>query len=289
MVKKVVIIGAPRSGTNIIRDVITSFDNVGTWPCDEINLIWRYGNSTFLSDEFTPDMVRDKVKAYIREAFSEIRKQYQLNTVVEKTCANSLRLSFVNEILPDAKYILIYRNGFDAVASAKKRWIADFDLKYTMKKVRFTPIRDLPYYGIKFLRNRTQRIFSSEKRLKTWGPVTEEIQKNGSRYSLNQVCAFQWKRCIQNSFRDLPFIPEKRMFQISYESFVRNPFENIKKICDFLSIPANTDELKFAVRNVNSKSIGKYRKELSNYDIKEIIQIIEPELKLLKYESVVKI
>ena len=38
------IIGAARSGTNMLRDVLTSLDGVDTWPCDEINYIWRHGN-----------------------------------------------------------------------------------------------------------------------------------------------------------------------------------------------------------------------------------------------------
>jgi len=40
----VIIIGAPRSGTNIIRDVIVTNNNFTTWPCDEINYVWRYKN-----------------------------------------------------------------------------------------------------------------------------------------------------------------------------------------------------------------------------------------------------
>ena len=50
-IQKVIIIGAPRSGTNILRDVLTSFDGICTWPCDEINYIWRHGNAKYPSDE----------------------------------------------------------------------------------------------------------------------------------------------------------------------------------------------------------------------------------------------
>ena len=50
-----VIIGAPRSGTNMLRDVLTSFDGIGTWPCDEINYIWRHGNVRYPSDEIPAD------------------------------------------------------------------------------------------------------------------------------------------------------------------------------------------------------------------------------------------
>ena len=50
--KPIIIIGAPRSGTNMLRDVLCNLDGVGSWPCDEINYIWRHGNVKNPSDEF---------------------------------------------------------------------------------------------------------------------------------------------------------------------------------------------------------------------------------------------
>ena len=38
----VIIIGAPRSGTNMLRDILTNFEGIETWPCDEINYIWTW-------------------------------------------------------------------------------------------------------------------------------------------------------------------------------------------------------------------------------------------------------
>ena len=43
-INPIIIIGAPRSGTNILRDTISSFNEVGTWDCDEIPYIWLYGS-----------------------------------------------------------------------------------------------------------------------------------------------------------------------------------------------------------------------------------------------------
>ena len=46
-----IIIGAGRSGTNILRDTLTSLSGFETWPCDEINPIWRHGNLFWPDDE----------------------------------------------------------------------------------------------------------------------------------------------------------------------------------------------------------------------------------------------
>lgn len=94
----VVIVGAPRSGTNMLRDVLTSIPGATTWPCDEINLIWRHGNRDVPSDELAPEMARPEVTSYIRRRFDRIRRT-DAPCVVEKTCANALRMGFVLSLI----------------------------------------------------------------------------------------------------------------------------------------------------------------------------------------------
>lgn len=57
----VIIIGAGRSGTNMVPDLLTAFPACATWPCDEINYIWRYGNAGFPTDELTAEHARPSV------------------------------------------------------------------------------------------------------------------------------------------------------------------------------------------------------------------------------------
>ena len=69
-----IIIGAPRSGTNMLRDLLTELPGVGTWPCDEINYIWRHGNVQYPSDEFIPHMATPRIRKYIRKQFDRSAK-----------------------------------------------------------------------------------------------------------------------------------------------------------------------------------------------------------------------
>ena len=72
----IIIIGAPRSGTNILRDTIVKFDQAGTWNCDELPYLWKYGNRDFKSDILTKDMLSGKSKKYIRNFFTSISIAY---------------------------------------------------------------------------------------------------------------------------------------------------------------------------------------------------------------------
>ena len=129
----------------MLRDTLTSIDGISTWPCDEINYIWRHGNKRFASDELLPEHATPQVCKYIRHQFDLLAKKMGTATIVEKTCANALRLGFVDKIFPDAKYIVIQRDGLDVVGSALKRWKAPLDFKYIAKKARYVPKTDLLY------------------------------------------------------------------------------------------------------------------------------------------------
>ena len=173
----VVIIGAGRSGTNMLRNILTKFDCVSTWPCDEINYIWRHGNRDSVSDEFDEKHAREKVVKYIRGRFRQFASNSSHWTctrgekyLVEKTCANSLRVNYVNRVLPEARYIYLVRDGRDVVASAIQRWKAPLDIPYLFAKARYVPWSDLLFYGKGYFENRMEKFSNPESRLSIWGP-----------------------------------------------------------------------------------------------------------------------
>ncbi|MFO7717770.1 MAG: sulfotransferase, partial [Desulfohalobium sp.] len=258
----IIIIGAPRSGTNMLRDVLTSLPKVATWPCDEINYIWRHGNVRYPSDEFTSDMARAEVCTYIRKQFDWVAKKYQAQTVVEKTCANSLRVRFVDKVVPEAKYIFIRRDGLDAVGSAIKRWKAKLDIPYLARKVRFVPLTDLSYYGTRYFLNRIHKMISSQARLSFWGPKLDGMDDLLARYSLEEVCALQWQKCVENAAEDFANISSERWIEVGYEDFVQDPSAKLQMLVDFLGVKIPPEALSDAVAQVSSQSIGKGRKAL---------------------------
>ena len=46
-----------------------------------------------------------------------------------------MRVSYVDKILPNAKFIFIYRNGIDVTISAEKKWKEGLDRKNIFKKI----------------------------------------------------------------------------------------------------------------------------------------------------------
>ncbi|MCK8604354.1 sulfotransferase family protein [Desulfoferrobacter suflitae] len=281
----VIIIGAGRSGTNMLRDVLTRLPGCVTWPCDEINYIWRHGNRDHPTDEFTPQMASLPVKSFIRRSFDSLHESYGGTHVIEKTCANSLRVGFVREVLPDAYFIHLVRDGRDVVVSAAIRWTAPLDLPYVVKKARFVPLSDMPFYASRYLINHAGRILNGEKRLSFWGPRFIGLEDMLGSKSLLEICAHQWARCVTRAGDAFPGISPERILELRYEDFVAEPFNLTSQITDFLSIRCDSDLVRYAVSSVSQKSVGNWRRQLSKQAITKIAPILNPVLKKYHYED----
>ncbi len=263
----VIILGAGRSGTNILRDVLTSLTHFETWPCDEIQPIWRHGNLNWPDDAFSGGMARPNVVAYIRNQFTkQWKRSGRPAFLVEKTCANTLRVPFIDQIFPEAMYIQIVRDGSDVVRSAEKRWSGELEvpsLSYFLAKARFIPVTDIPVYLWSFLSKRLGLLTGTSKHLSSWGPRFKDIDKTHVN-TLQEMCAHQWVACVEATREHLSNIDPSRQITISYEDFLRDPQGEILKILDFLEVNLPAAELAQAVKKVRVKTTEPRHVELEN-------------------------
>lgn len=260
----VVIIGAGRSGTNMLRDVLTRLDGFATWPCDEINYIWRHGNRELPTDEFAAAEARPAVKRFIRQRFAAqvarsglLREPAARRFLVEKTCANSLRVPFVHAVVPEARFIYLVRDGRDVVRSAHSRWKAPLDIGYLAAKARYVPVSDLPYYASRYLSNRLRKVLHPENALAVWGPRFEGMQAAARDHSLEYLCALQWSRCVAASDAALSSLSAQQVHALRYEDFVADPDAQLAAVLQFLGVVASSDERAAALQGVHASSVGR--------------------------------
>lgn len=283
--QSLIIIGAPRSGTNMLRDMLCLLDGVETWPCDEINYIWRHGNIRYPSDEFLPEMATSNVSSFVRNEFSKLALKTKAKVVVEKTCANSLRVGYVDNIVNDAKYIFIIRDGVDVVASAMKRWRAPVDVPYLLKKARYIPLIDIPYYAVKFILNYLYKIFNKEKRLAFWGPILAGMNDILARHDVAEVCALQWKRCVEKAEQDFRQINPKNILYVKYEDFVFNPVAEYERIADFIGESVPEDVKDMLIARISKTSVGQGRASLDSHVKEKVVALISDTLARHGYDQ----
>ncbi len=123
------IIGCPRSGTTLVRNMLDSHPNICCGP--EMHLISK------ISD-FDQDIMEiwERLKIYkvaveeknkrLREIF-EIFPETYMNSKkkerwAEKTPNNFYYLDFIDKLFPNCQFIHIIRDGRDVVSSFKRRW-----------------------------------------------------------------------------------------------------------------------------------------------------------------------
>lgn len=252
----VIIIGAGRSGTNMLRDALVAQPGFATWPCDEINYIWRHGNRSYPNDEIPACLAEPVARKYIGRKFDQMADRAGCSYLVEKTCANSLRVPFVDAVVPRARYICLIRDGADVVASATKRWGAKLDLPYIAKKARFVPVGDLPFYACRYGIHRLRKLVTSENTLPTWGPIYKGMKEDAQCRTLAEVCALQWLNCVKKSTGALSVLPNDRVLTIRYEEFVASPESKLTAVLEFLEAPVSSVAIGQAVSNISSGSVG---------------------------------
>lgn len=266
----VVIVGAPRSGTNMLRDVLTSAPGITTWPCDEVNLLWKHGNLDVSSDEIPLTGARPEVAAYIRRAFARRARAGRAEVVVEKTCATSLRVPFVRAVLPHAKFVFIRRDGIDAAASTMRRWNAPFDWAYTARKARFVPPSDIPRHLVPFVTRRVRQRLTGDAGSEAndlqvstwWGPKPSDHRELMAGHPLEELAFIQWQRCVEQSAAGLTGLGPDQVMEVVYEEFVRAPREHVQQILEFIGQSRLIDRVAFA--DVSASSVGKGRGEMGD-------------------------
>ena len=173
----------------------------------------------------------------------------------------------------------------DVVGSAAIRWKAKLDLSYIVKKIRYVPLLDIPYYALRYLGSRVYKIFSSEQRLSFWGPSYIGLYEDLKQHSLEEVCALQWERCVDLSEQAFHSMPKNQVIKIKYEEFVNNPVEVLRQVLSQLGVKHTDEQLRESVVNVSAKSIGKGRQALNEVEIKAISKLISDTLDRHDYKN----
>jgi hypothetical protein len=140
-----------------------------TWPCDELNSLWRIGNGGYPNDAIPAERLRPQIRNRIRAAFRRQSRMSGCSVLVEKTCANCLRVDFVAQCFPEAMFVQIVRHPIDTIPSTLRRVSAPLDIGYLAKKARYVPVRHLPMAVVRSIRRRFVGPGQS-----AWGPVVPQ-------------------------------------------------------------------------------------------------------------------
>jgi len=279
----IIIVGAGRSGTKMLRSIIDSHPDVVCFP-KEINYVWRHGNSILNTDELKREHARFEVIRYIRSRFEKLRSKSKSQIIAEKTCANSLRVDFVHTVFPQPRIIHLIRDGRAVAESARRCWKARPQIRYLLEKARYVPPRDIPYYGFRYLRYQFGRFNRHDTRQTSWGPRFAHLDNLVKQRTLIEICGIQWKVCVQTAESAMGNLPAEQAISMRYEDIVGSPLSTMGKLFDQLKLAFTPECQDYVRRAVTADHLNKWQRDLSGRDMQMLMPHIEDELLLHGYE-----
>lgn len=277
------IIGAPRSGTTLLGKILSSSPSVTYF--EEPNVIWRYKNwKKHGHEEFSKDDATDDVKDFIRKNFS-----INGSVFIEKTPANALRLDFIREIYPNAKFIFLYRNSEAVVKSMKKKWLYEDDkngaslgddipfrqLRLQATRFKAVPFVDKPFY-FKTAINELMFQFFGKKR-SFWGPQYKNFMNDAKLGDIDYICHKQWNLLTSKMIDFSAGLPEESYFELTYEHLVKEPSHWVIKLANFCGI----NDLTHSTKLISTATVITESSSLLQKQDAELVKLYDKNCKYL--------
>lgn len=280
--KPIIVIGAARSGTKMLRAAIAAHPDVQAIPYD-INYVWKYGNYDLEHDELGAERLHRSSVRYIRTFCGRFLTKTRARTIVEKTVSNTLRVGFVQSVFPDCRFVNLVRDGRDVAASARRMWKAPADTRSLIPKAMKFPLRAIPTYAAQYVKSYADRKISGAESLSSWGPRFQGIDEIVKSHPLIEVCGIQWKECVEKPRRDLEAVPADRVLHLKYEEFVADPIEGTARIMEFLGLDMHPDVRAHAESVVVGTHVDKWKKNLSHQELDGLLPYISDTLEAEGY------
>jgi hypothetical protein len=284
--RAVIVIGAARSGTKFLRDLIGASASCRVVPYD-VNYIWRIENEELPHDVLAVGNCSPGIATKIRRNLSAIALPARASSnsqsfLVEKTVSNCLRVPFVEEVFPDALYVHLLRDGRDVVESSVRMWKEPVRLGHLLRKVRHFPLSNLSY-AIWYMKNIAGGLLTRDQGVKIWGVRYAEIEEDIKRLSVPEVCAMQWRKCVEKPIGDLAAVSPARVIEVRYEALTSEEDE-VHRICDFLQLPDPEQVLQAYHRNNRPPGSQKWRTAFDGREWESAMGIMQPTLDTLGYD-----
>ncbi|WED20636.1 sulfotransferase [Vibrio sp. JC009] len=234
VISPIFILGTGRSGTTILGVTLGMHRDVGFlnepkayWAHlnDKDDLIGSYQNQTgcyCLDDKEVDDSLTRKAHAiygnYLRFTFS--------NRIVDKYPEMVFRYSYLNKIFPDAKYLFLYRNGWDTCHSIEL-WSKRLGVTQADEKHDWWGLNDQKWFAL------CDQVVKSDRVLGKYHRKIRSYNNHVNRAAVEWIVTMKCGLALEKHTNVMP---------VKYEDFVANPSFR-KRVIEFCGL---CDDSKFA-------------------------------------------
>lgn len=223
------IIGCGRSGTTLLGDILSAHHNTAylyepyyLWSAidptlDVLNLFQNITPSLFLGSDFYLENHTTSFTNYIRHYINNNHAQL----LIEKTPLNTFRIAWLRQLVPDAKFIHIVRDGLDVCNSIAKLATTN------SYKIACKPNLN-QWWGNN--NSKWKALYGGGVALGHFHQhevdlLDTQLSKAAYEWLLSLIEVDQWRGTLGDS-----------LFEVTYDDLLKEPFKTLKQISEFLSL-----------------------------------------------------
>ncbi|MGM0583326.1 MAG: sulfotransferase family protein [Pseudomonadota bacterium] len=257
----VAILGAGRSGTNLLADVISAEDVFLNMV--ENRYVWNYRQATFDHDVRRADEATEPVARFIRLFFAA-HAERSGQVPIDKTPSNIFRIPFLTAVFPRIKILHVIRDGRANIYSRLREWqggnavvagqTADGkvetrkDYRSALLRRRLERISDMMHTGSlpasripAFLYDNVptylvQTLFGRAPR---YGERFPGMSTHLKAHGLLETAGAQWREGVMQAVTAGCRLGPERYLQLRYEDLLDQPEPTWDRIAAFLGISSD--------------------------------------------------
>jgi uncharacterized protein (TIGR03032 family) len=254
--RPIFIVAAPRSGSSLLFETLARAANVFTVGGESHALIEQHAElhpetRAYESNRLGASDATPQVVARLTEAFSaQLRDRDgrrpapgEAARMLEKTPKNALRIPFLAAAFPDARFIYLYREPTESLASIMEAWASG----------RFVTYPQLPdWHG------------------RPWSLLLTPGWRRLAGQDLAAIAAAQWSAANQQIMHDLGGLPGDRWRAVSYDQLLADPQAIVTELCRFAELSwdqeLSGDALPLSRHTLTPPAPGKWRAHAGSID-----------------------
>lgn len=218
----VFIVAAPRSGSSLLYETLAvtpqwwTLHGESHWLVESIDEL-QFGAPGIDSNRLTEAGCTDAIARRIEDELAQNLRDPDGRPLptdgaaarfLEKTPKNALRIPFFRRIFPDARFILLWRDPRENIASIIEAW----------RSGRWTTYRALEGWD------------------GPWSLLVPPGWRQLRGRPLEEVAAFQWEATNRILLDDLGALPREQWTSASYAELMADPAATVRRLCAFAGI-----------------------------------------------------
>jgi hypothetical protein len=219
--RPVFIISPPRSGSTLLFETLARAPGLYTIGGESHALIESIPGLPLRHRDFSSNrlLAVDATPAVVAELRARFRNRARDRDghpppsrfrLLEKTPKNALRIPFLQEAFPEARFVYLHRDAREVLASMIDAWMSGHFRTYLQ-----LPGWPHPYWSLLLTPG--------------WQALAGK--------PLPEIVAGQWDSAMRVMLGDLEALPAERVATIRFDRFIADPGEEIRRLCERLDIP----------------------------------------------------